>query len=57
MIKHSKDFQNILTSLDSITADLNIENGLHSLYNPINYKENPTSYCSMKITDNPYYDM
>ena len=28
-----------------------------NLYNPINYKENPTSYCSMKITDNPYYDM
>ena len=28
-----------------------------NLYNPINYKEKPTSYCSMKITDNPYYDM
>tara|TARA_B110000003_G_scaffold55145_1_gene55199 strand:+ start:17775 stop:18371 length:597 start_codon:yes stop_codon:yes gene_type:complete len=28
-----------------------------NLYNPINYKETPTSYCSMKITDNPYYDM
>ena len=28
-----------------------------NLYNPINYKENPTSYCSMKITDNPYYDL
>lgn len=28
-----------------------------NLYNPINYKETPTEYCSMKITDNPYYDM
>jgi hypothetical protein len=28
-----------------------------NLYNPINYKENPTAYCSMKITDNPYYDL
>ena len=28
-----------------------------NLYNPINYKENPTEYCSMKITDNPYYDL
>ena len=28
-----------------------------NLYNPINHKENPTTYCSMKITDNPYYDM
>ena len=28
-----------------------------NLYNPINYKETPTEYCSMNITDNPYYDM
>lgn len=28
-----------------------------NLYNPINYKENPRTYCSMKITDNPYYDL
>ena len=28
-----------------------------NLYNPINYKEKPTKYCSMKITDNPYYDL
>ena len=26
------------------------------LYQPVNYKENNTSYCGMKLTDNPYYD-
>ena len=27
------------------------------VYAPQNYKESPTEFCSMKITDNPYYDM
>jgi hypothetical protein len=27
-----------------------------NIYNPINYKKNPTRYCGMNITDNPYYD-
>jgi len=27
------------------------------IYKPINYKKKPTKYCSMKITDNPYYDL
>jgi hypothetical protein len=27
------------------------------IYNPIDYKKNPKSYCGMDITDNPYYDM
>jgi hypothetical protein len=27
------------------------------LYKPIDYKEKPTKYCGMNITDNPYYDM
>lgn len=27
------------------------------LYNPIDYKKNPKSYCGMDINDNPYYDM
>ncbi len=27
------------------------------VYNPINYKEKPTQYCGMTITDNPYYDL
>lgn len=28
-----------------------------NIYKPINYKESPTEYCSLKITDNPYYDL
>ena len=27
------------------------------IYNPIDYKKNPTEYCGMTITDNPLYDM
>ncbi len=27
------------------------------IYNPVNYKQNPTEYCGMQITDNPYYDL
>ena len=29
------------------------EAGIH---NPVDYKKNPKEYCSMKISDNPYYD-
>ncbi len=27
------------------------------IYKPVNYKKKPTKYCSMTITDNPYYDL
>ena len=27
------------------------------IYKPIDYKNKPVSYCGMKITDNPYYDL
>lgn len=27
------------------------------LYNPVDYKKKPQTYCGMKITDNPYYDL
>ena len=27
------------------------------IYEPVDYKKNPESYCGMTITDNPYYDM
>ncbi len=27
------------------------------IYNPVNYKQSPTEYCGMQITDNPYYDL
>lgn len=26
------------------------------LYRPVDYKKNNTSYCGMKLTDNPYFD-
>jgi len=28
-----------------------------NIYNPVDYKNNPESYCGMNITDNPYYDL
>lgn len=28
-----------------------------NIYKPVNYKETPIKYCSMKITDNPYFDL
>ena len=27
------------------------------VYKAVNYKKKPTKYCSMKITDNPYFDL
>lgn len=35
-----------------------LENAKNSgIYEPIDYKKNPTSYCGMTITDSPYYDL
>ena len=28
-----------------------------NIYDHVNYKKNPESYCGMDITDNPYYDL
>lgn len=27
------------------------------IYKPVDYKKNPQTYCSMTISDNPYYDL
>ena len=27
-----------------------------NIYNPVDYKKEPSRYCGMNITDNPYYD-
>jgi hypothetical protein len=27
------------------------------IYNPVDYKKKPQTYCGMTITDNPYYDI
>ena len=28
-----------------------------NIYNPVDYKNNPETYCGMEITDNPYFDL
>lgn len=34
-----------------------LENAVeYDLYAPVDYKKNPTGYCGMTITDNPFYD-
>ena len=32
------------------------ESKILGIYNPIDYKKQPSRYCGMNITDNPYYD-
>ena len=35
-----------------------LENAVElKIYTPIDYKNKPKTYCGMKITDNPYYDV
>jgi hypothetical protein len=35
-----------------------LEQGVElKIYTPVDYKKNPKKYCSMEITDNPYYDL
>ena len=49
-IGHKQDFwQNFKFLLENAKAA--------NIYNPVNYKKNPTEYCGMKINDNPYYDL
>ena len=40
-----KNFKFLLTQAEKI-----------NVYKPVDYKNNPQEYCSMTITDNPYYD-
>jgi hypothetical protein len=49
-IGHKQDFWNNFKFL--------LENAKTArIYDPVDYKKNPESYCGMTITDNPYYDM
>jgi hypothetical protein len=49
-IGHKQDFwQNFKFLLENAKAA--------GIYNPVDYKKKPESYCGMTITDNPYYDM
>jgi len=27
------------------------------IYNPIDYNKNPSEYCGMTLSDNPYFDL
>lgn len=49
-IGHNQDFWNNFKFL--------LENAKAAgIYDPVDYKKNPTEYCSMSITDNPYFDL
>jgi hypothetical protein len=49
-IGHKDEFWNNFKFLLENAVKLNI-------YTPEDYKKNPKEYCSMKITDNPYFDL
>tara|TARA_B110000008_G_scaffold275199_1_gene312239 strand:- start:2505 stop:3092 length:588 start_codon:yes stop_codon:yes gene_type:complete len=49
-VGHSSEFWNNFKFVLKEAASIGI-------YKPVNYKKKPTKYCSMKITDNPYYDL
>ena len=49
-IGHNQDFWNNFKFLLVNAKEAGI-------YEPIDYKKNPREYCSMKITDNPYFDI
>ena len=46
---HGDEFWNNFKTLLEEAKDI----GIHD---PVDYKKNPTKYCSMMINDNPYYD-
>jgi hypothetical protein len=49
-IGHKQDFwQNFKFLLENAKAA--------GIYEPVDYKKNPTKYCGMDINDNPYYDL
>ena len=49
-VGHKQDFWNNFKFLLENAKAANI-------YDPVNYKQNPTEYCGMTIKDNPYYDL
>ena len=49
-IGHTSEFWQNFRFLLKNAIDLN-------LYEPVDYKKKPVSYCGMEITDNPYYDL
>jgi hypothetical protein len=49
-IGHTEEFWNNFKFLLENAVELKI-------YTPVDYKKEPEEYCSMKITDNPYFDL
>lgn len=49
-IGHKPEFWNNMKFLLENAKEIGV-------YQPEDYKKNPRSYCGMKITDNPYYDL
>ena len=49
-VGHTDEFWNNFKFMLTEAVDIGI-------YKNENYKKNPKTYCGMKITDNPYYDM
>jgi predicted metal-dependent hydrolase len=49
-IGHTEEFWNNFKFLLENAVEL-------KLYTPVDYKKKPEKYCSMDITDNPYYDL
>ena len=48
-VGHGEEFWNNFRFLLQNAVNLGI-------YKPVDYKKEPTGYCGMDITDNPYYD-
>lgn len=49
-IGHNDEFWQNFKFIISEAKEINI-------YNPVDYKKNPSRYCGMNISDNPYYDI
>jgi len=49
-VGHDKEFWNNFKFLLENAKEIGI-------YSPVDYSKNPTEYCGMDITDNPYYDI
>ena len=49
-VGHDKEFWNNFKFLLENAKEIGI-------YSPVDYAKNPTEYCGMDITDNPYYDI
>lgn len=49
-VGHTEKYWRIFKEILEYAVDLGI-------YEPVDYKKNPVVYCSMEITDNPYFDL